>query len=280
MKSIHPYIRLMRLHQRAGAWLLFWPCCWAILMTGGLEQWHLLALFALGSLVMRAAGCIVNDIVDRDFDRQVERTRTRPLASGEVSMMQAFILLATLLIIAFIIALQMNHEVFIMAASSLLLVAAYPFMKRITWWPQLFLGITFNSGALIAWAAVKGYIELSSVLLYVGGIFWTLGYDTIYAHQDKEDDAAIGVKSTARYLGTRSRLWIAVFYALTTLCWIAAGQFYALSSRYYLGMGAVAAHFVWQVMQVKFEDGASCMYFFRSNVWLGLLQALAILIAS
>ncbi len=270
-----PYLRLLRLHQPTGVFLLLWPCWWtlALAANGNPSPW-LLTLFAVGALVMRAAGCIVNDIADREFDRKVERTRIRPLASGEISVAQALILLLLLLIIALCIALMMNRAVIITAAVSLLLVFTYPFMKRITWWPQAFLGLTFNWGALMGWVAVRNHIELPAVILYIGCIFWTLGYDTIYAHQDKADDIKAGVKSTALLFLQSSKKWIAAFYALAIFFWLCTGIILGKGSAYYVGLFLVALHFVWQMCTLNIDDAANCMKIFRSNSVLGLIMFL------
>lgn len=269
--SLNPYFRLLRLHQPTGIWLLLFPCWWALaLAAGGRPPLWLMLLFGLGAVVMRGAGCIVNDMADREFDRQVERTRLRPLASGEISMKQAFMLLLLLLCIAFLIALQMRPLVLWLAASSLILVVLYPFMKRITWWPQAFLGLTFNWGALMGWAAVEGRVGWPAVLLYTGGVFWTLGYDTIYAHQDKRDDIKVGVKSTALRLGEGTKKAVALFYAVATLLWALAGVG-VMGKAYLLVSLLAAAHFAWQVITVKLDDPASCMRTFKSNTVLGWL---------
>ena len=270
--SSHPFLKLLRLHQPVGIFLLLWPCWWSVaLASHGNPSAVMLILFALGAVVMRGAGCIVNDMADRDFDRHVERTRTRPLASGEVSMRQAGTLLIALLVIALGIACALGPEVVIFSAASLVLVVAYPFMKRITWWPQAFLGLTFNWGALLGWVAVKGSLELPAILLYTGGIFWTLGYDTIYAHQDKAGDMNIGVKSTALFLAQHSRKWIAVFYLLAFLCWIFAGAAAGAGQGYYGGLALVSLHFIWQISDLNIDDPAVCLKLFRSNSVLGLI---------
>lgn len=267
---MHVYIRLMRLHRPTGIWLLLWPCWWSIaLASDGLPSLKLLGLFLAGAVVMRSAGCIFNDIVDRKFDKDVERTRTRPLASGEMKLPEALILLGLLLLVAFNIAFVMKPVVLKLATASLILVAAYPFMKRITWWPQAFLGLTFNWGALLGWAAVTGGVGLPALMLYLGGIGWTLGYDTIYAHQDKEDDIKIGVKSTALLLSKRSKIWIAGFYAVAVLFWILAGCLHHVGIPYYIGIAGVAIHCVWQVRSVKLDNAQSCLGVFTSNTMLG-----------
>jgi 4-hydroxybenzoate polyprenyltransferase len=274
---MHPFIRLTRITQPTGIWLLLWPCWWSLTLANHAPPGpKLMLLFAAGAVVMRTAGCVFNDIVDRKFDREVERTRMRPLASGEVSLTEAAVLLVLLLIVALDIAIQMKRIVLLLAAASLVLIAAYPFMKRITWWPQAFLGLTFNWGALMGWAAVTGKVELPALLLYAGGVAWTLGYDTIYAHQDKEDDLRIGVKSTALLFRENSKKWIAGFYALAVLCWLAAGAANHGGILLYAGVAGVALHFAWQVARVRLDDPVSCLRFFRSNTVAGVILFLGL----
>lgn len=270
--------RLMRLHQPTGVWLLLFPCWWSIaLASGGTPPFRLLVLFFIGAVVMRAAGCIINDIADREFDARVERTRNRPLASGAVTVRQAVLLLCLLLAIALVIALMiMQKSVLILAIISLPFVAAYPWMKRITWYPQAFLGMTFNFGALMGWAAVRDTIEWPALLLYLGGIFWTLGYDTVYAHQDKLDDQKIGVKSTALRWGDDSKYWIAGFYGMALTCWAVAGH----GGYYYLLLALITAHFFWQVTMVNLADPGQCGGIFRSNAVVGLLLFIGTILSS
>lgn len=275
MPRLSPYLRLMRLHQPVGIWLLLWPCWWSLALANETSP-AVFALFALGAVLMRAAGCIINDMADRRLDAQVERTKNRPLASGELSMRQAAALLSLLLALAFAVALALGPAALLWAVLALPLVALYPFMKRISWWPQLFLGLTFNWGALMGWAAVRGTVEWPAVALYIGGVFWTLGYDTIYAHQDKADDARAGVKSTALRLGRRSRPAIAAFYAAALGFWLLVG---GASGAYYLGLFAVSLHFFWQIRTVDFADPLSCRRIFRSNAALGALMLAGILTA-
>ncbi len=277
--SDNAYIRLMRLDKPVGIWLLMWPCLWSVTLAAqGLEP-HLLALFFIGAVLMRSAGCIVNDITDRKIDAKVERTKTRPLASGELSVRQAIALLAALLATSLGIAVLLGWKIVALGALWLPLVAAYPWMKRLTWWPQLFLGLTFNAGALFGWVAVRGTIELPAVLLYLGGICWTLGYDTIYAHQDKEDDAKLGVRSTALRFGKATKPWVAGFYSACIALLAAAGAHEGVSSIYYLGLLLVAAHFLWQMLTVCLDDPASCRHVFHANSLSGLLVFLSILLA-
>jgi len=275
-----PAFRLMRLHQPAGIWLLLWPCWWSIaLASGGKPPLLLLLLFALGAVVMRSAGCIINDITDRDFDRQVERTRTRPLASGEMSLRQASVLLLVLLAMALGIALMLGKTVVLWAVFSLPLVIVYPFMKRFTWWPQLFLGLTFNWGALMGWVAVRGQVELPALLLYAGGIFWTLGYDTIYAHQDKIDDARAGIKSSALRLGAHTKQAVGLFYLLAVLLWALAGWVTGGSMVLFAMLILVELHFSWQLCTVNLDNPASSRRIFVSNIYTGGVIFLAMLLS-
>lgn len=269
MPITNPYLRLMRLHQPVGNWLLLWPCWWGLALAHSMD-WRLYALFALGAVCMRSAGCIVNDMIDRGFDAQVERTKGRPLASGELSMRQAFGLLFLLLCISLGVAMALGREVVLWSALALPLVALYPLMKRITWWPQLFLGLTFNWGALVGFIAVRGVLETQAVLLYVACVFWTLGYDTIYAHQDKEDDAKIGVKSTARRLGRWTKPFVLVCYALFGLLfwYVVRPQEWA-----WFCMLCAMLQLFWQVLAAKLDSPESCKRIFRSNATLGWLWA-------
>jgi 4-hydroxybenzoate polyprenyltransferase len=267
----------MRLHQPTGTWLLFWPCAWGIaLASDGLPNPVLLVAFALGALLMRSAGCIINDIWDRKIDAQVERTRTRPLASGEVSVPQALKLLAVLLAASFCIALLLGMQVIIWSIAALPLVLAYPLMKRITWWPQAFLGLTFNWGALLGTVAVVGNVTPASAWLYAAGICWTLGYDTIYAHQDREDDARVGVKSTARLLGTQTRVALAMFYALACAFLALAGYSGQVSIVYYPLLLPVALHFIWQVCYFDWDKPQRFGPLFACNRWVGGLVFLVL----
>jgi len=262
----------MRLHQPVGIWLLLWPCWWSVaLAADGFPPLKLLMLFALGAIVMRSAGCIINDMADREFDKQVERTRTRPLASGELSLRQAGTLLAALLSCGAMIVWMMGWAAFMWGVLSLVPIVTYPFMKRISWWPQLFLGLTFNWGALIGWAAIQGEVGPPAILLYIGGIFWTLGYDTIYAHQDKIDDARVGIKSTALRLGSQTRRAVGAFYLLAVLFWALAGWANGSHMGLFAMLVLAQLHFGWQLCTVNLDDPASCRRIFVSNTWLGAL---------
>jgi len=271
MLALSPYIRLMRLNAPVGIWLLLWPCWWALVLAAPHVPYGLLCWFGAGAVLMRSAGCIINDMADRTFDAQVERTKNRPLASGELSMLQAGVLLAALLGASLLIALQLGQAVLLWAGLSLLPVVLYPFMKRISWWPQLFLGLTFNWGALMGFAAMQQQVGLAALALYIGGMCWTLGYDTIYAHQDKRDDAAIGVRSTALRLGAATKPAVAGFYALALLGWGAAMLLAGRPAWQLVLLVPVAVQMVWQIKAVQLDEPASCREIFISNAKLGWL---------
>lgn len=238
-------------------------------------------LFAIGAVTMRAAGCIINDMADRDFDAKVERTKSRPLASGQISMLGASVFLAILLLIGLLILIQLPMIAVFVGLCSIPLFVIYPFMKRFTYWPQFFLGLTFNIGILVAYAASGNCLHIEAFLLYFGAVFWTLGYDTIYAHQDKNDDMQIGVKSTALFLGDKSKFFITVFYAL-----FLAMFFIATSIKANFGLVSIilflaaASHFAWQVWRLNINDGATCLKLFKSNTITGLLLVATLLAAS
>ena len=276
-ECLTPYLKLMRLHQPTGIWLLLWPCWWAIAFASqGLPDLRLLAVFALGAVLMRSAGCIINDIIDKEFDAKVERTKDRPLASGALTNLQAMILLVILLLLAGGLLLLLNRTCIILGLSSLLLVGTYPFMKRITYWPQAFLGLTFNWGALMGWAAVSGGVSLGAGLLYGAGICWTLGYDTIYAHQDKSDDKEVGVKSTAVLLGQDTKRWLKEFYKASMVLLAMAGIVTHEYTPFYYAWFIPAVHLYWQVRTVNLDDSDDCMRKFRSNTVFGALVFVAI----
>jgi 4-hydroxybenzoate polyprenyltransferase len=282
-----PYLRLMRADRPIGTWLLLLPCWWGLALawvSGAHETisivtalWYAV-LFAIGAFVMRGAGCVYNDIVDRDIDAQVARTATRPLPAGLVTLPQAWGLLITLCLIGLVVLLQFNRAAIITGLMSLGLVAAYPFMKRITWWPQAWLGLTFNWGILVGWVAMTGSIALPAILLYIAAIFWTLGYDTIYAHQDKEDDALIGVRSTARALDEATKPWLLRFYGATILFTALAGLAAGATSLFYLGLIAPALHLAFQVWQLDKNNPANCLILFKANRETGGLLLIAILL--
>ena len=287
---LRPYFLLARLDRPIGIWLLLWPCWWSIALaatatsTPMYQVIDLFVLFAIGAVVMRGAGCAFNDIIDRNLDAKVARTQNRPLPSGTLTLTGAVLFTALLCLTGLAILLTLNPFAVMLGAASLGPIAVYPFMKRITWWPQLFLGIAFNWGALLGWAAVTGSLGPAPIMLYVAGIAWTLGYDTIYAHQDKEDDALIGVRSTALRLGNKTRYWLAGFYTVTILCiagsyLLAAGDGIAAPSPLFaVLMVAAAAHLVWQIVNIKIDDPAHCLKIFRSNHHFGALVFAAILI--
>ena len=275
--GVRPYLRLVRLDRPIGTWLLLLPGWWSItLASPGVPEGWLMALFGVGAIVLRGAGCVVNDIHDRDFDRQVARTADRPIASGAISVRKAMVFLGALLAVGLLILLQFNAFAVVLGAASLLLVFTYPLMKRVTYWPQAFLGLTFNWGALLGWAAVQGSLAPPALVLYAAGFFWTLGYDTIYAHQDKEDDALVGVKSTALLLGVRSRLWIGVFYGGAVALLGLAGWLAGLGPWFYVGLAAGIAHLCWQVRRLDVDQAAVCLRLFKSNRDFGLIVLLAI----
>ncbi|WP_248409098.1 4-hydroxybenzoate octaprenyltransferase [Aliiroseovarius sp. S2029] len=282
-----PYLRLSRADRPIGTWLLLLPCWWGVLLAanvtgrfGWMDVW-IMAGCAIGAWLMRGAGCTWNDITDRDIDAQVDRTRSRPIPSGQVTVRQAVIWMAAQALIAFCILLTFNMSTILLGIVSLVPVAIYPFAKRFTWWPQVFLGIAFNWGALLAWTAHSGSLGWPAVVLYVAGIAWTLFYDTIYAHQDTEDDALIGVKSTARLFGDNSRKWLFLFQVLTVGL-MALAVVLALVPRENVLSLAVALggvwfmgwHMMWQLRQLKMDDPANCLYLFRSNRNTGLIPVL------
>ena len=278
--AARPYARLARLDRPIGTWLLLFPCWWSIALAA--ERWPspwLLALFAAGAIVMRGAGCTYNDIVDRDFDARVARTADRPIPSGQVSVRQAVVFLGGQLLAGFLVLVLLSATAIALGILSLVLVFTYPLMKRVTWWPQFFLGLAFNWGALMGWAAVRDGLDWPAVLLYAAGILWTLGYDTIYAHQDKEDDALIGVKSSARRLGDRTRPALYLFYAATVILLVASGVAAGLGTVYHLFLVAGAAQLAWQAWRVALDSPADCLAKFKSNRVFGWL-VLAGIVAS
>ena len=272
-----PYLKLARADRPIGTWLLLWPCLWSIALAAyDLSALWLMLLFAVGAVVMRGAGCTFNDIVDRDFDAQVERTKGRPLPSGAVTVTQAFVFLIAQLLVGLAILLSLNGTAIALGFASVLLIAVYPFMKRITYWPQAMLGLVFNWGALMGYAAVRGPLDWSPVILYAGAVFWTIGYDTIYAHQDKDDDALIGVKSSALKLGAKTGAALWVFYGAMIAGLIGVGALSHMGFLYYVGVAAAAAHLVWQIRSLDIDDEAKCLTLFRSNREFGLIVFVAI----
>jgi len=271
-----PYLRLSRLDRPIGSWLLLMPCWWSAALAAGVTADIgrlplILALFFVGAFVMRGAGCTWNDITDRDLDARVERTRSRPIPSGQVSVPQAAAFLVVQALIGLAVLLQFNRFAVATGIASLVIVAVYPFMKRITWWPQIVLGLAFSWGALMGFAVTQGRIDAAALLLYAGSIAWVIGYDTIYAHQDAEDDALIGVKSTALLFGARTRLALAVFYGLAVVLIGAALTLAAVRWPAWIGLAAFAAHLVWQIGRLEIGDPALCLRLFKSNRDAGLL---------
>ena len=269
-----PYARLARIDRPIGIWLLMFPCWWGTaLATPGWPDPRLLALFAIGAAIMRGAGCTLNDLADRDFDARVARTAGRPIPSGAVSVRQAIAFMIALCLAGLFVLLQFNLFAVGLGASSLLLVAVYPFAKRVTYWPQAVLGLTFNWGALVGWAAVRGDLGWPAVVLYAAGLLWTLGYDSIYAHQDKEDDILVGVKSTALKLGAQSRRWIAGFYIVAVAFFAAAGFADGLGWPFHAALALGALQLAWQVAEGDLDDAADCLVKFKSNRYFGWILA-------
>ena len=273
--AARPYIRLARLDRPIGSWLLLFPCWWAIALASAdpltLEFATLFVLFGIGAVVMRGAGCTYNDICDRNLDAQVARTRDRPLPAGEVTVFQAALFMTMLLAIGFGVLVSFNNFAIGVGVASLALVFTYPLMKRVTFWPQFFLGLAFNWGALLGWAAVRTELAAPAFLLYGAGIFWTLGYDTIYAHQDRPDDPAAGIKSTARRLGLGSKPWLYGFYAGTIILLGLTGYVIGLGWPFWIGLGLGALQLIWQVWDVDIDDPPDCLAKFKSNRLFGWL---------
>jgi 4-hydroxybenzoate polyprenyltransferase len=271
-----PYLRLSRLDRPIGSWLLLMPCWWSAALAAGIvgdvgRLPLVLILFLIGAFVMRGAGCTWNDITDRDLDARVERTRSRPIPAGQVSVPQAAAFLVLQALVGLAVLLQFNRFAIATGIASLLVVAVYPFMKRITWWPQIVLGLAFSWGALMGFAVTLGRIDATALLLYAGSIAWVIGYDTIYAHQDAEDDALIGIKSTALLFGVRTRFALMVFYGLAVV--LIGAALVLAGARWPAGFGlaAFAAHLVWQIRRFEIGDPALCLRLFKSNRDAGLL---------
>lgn len=278
-QSLRDYALLARFDRPIGWWLLFWPCAWGVWLTGAGIQWQLIAWMLLGSIAMRGAGCVYNDIVDADLDRQVARTASRPVASGRVSAKAAWAWLLALCAVGLVVVLQLRLDAQLVALGSLVLVAAYPFMKRITWWPQAWLGLVFTWGAPVGWIALRSDRLDVLAALYAGAILWCVGYDTIYALQDREDDALVGIRSSALRLGRHVKAGVGAFFAGATgffalAIWLLRPDWIAL-----LALLPAALHFAWQALTLDPEDGANALARFRSNRFAGLLVAAACLVA-
>ena len=274
---LRAFASLMRLDRPIGSWLLYWPCAWGVALAGVRGRWDLLLWLALGAFAMRSAGCVYNDIVDRDLDRRVERTRLRPLASGRVSINAAWALVAVLCLIGLAVLLQLQRTAQLVALGSIALVAAYPFMKRLTWWPQAWLGLVFSWGALVGWPAVIGELAVPAMWLYAGSVAWVIGYDTLYAIQDVEDDALVGVKSSARRLGDQAPLGIAIFYALAVILWGTAIWSVRPDWLALVALLPAAIHLANQALRADPKDGQGALKLFRSNRICGLLVFLGLL---
>ena len=275
---VRPFASLMRLDRPIGTWLLYWPCAWSVALAGVGGRWDLFAWLGLGAFAMRSAGCVYNDIVDRDLDARVERTRLRPLASQRVSLRAAWALVAALCAIGLVVLAQLGQVAIGIAVASLALVGAYPFMKRITWWPQAWLGLVFSWGALVGWPAVTGSFGWTPLLLWLGTIAWVIGYDTLYAIQDKEDDALVGVRSTARLFGARAPLAIGLAYALALVLWGAAIWSVRPDWLALVTLVPAALHLSGQALRADPGDGEVALRLFRSNRACGLLVFFAMLV--
>ena len=276
-RPLRPYASLMRLDRPIGTWLLYWPCAWSVALAGVAGRWDLFLWLALGAFAMRSAGCVYNDIVDRELDKSVERTRLRPLASGRVRLASAWLLIGLLCLLGLIVLLQLKWVAAVVALISLAPVAAYPFMKRITWWPQAWLGIVFSWGALVGWPAVTGELSPTIFLLWFGSIAWVVGYDTLYAIQDKEDDALVGVKSSALRLGRKAPLGIGIFYLIAVTLWGAAIWTVRPEALALLALAPAAIHLASQALRADPDNGDLALRLFRSNRMCGLLVFLGML---
>jgi len=277
-----PYLRLARLDRPIGSWLLLMPCVWSVGLAGMHNDrfpnlWHIV-LFFIGAFAMRGAGCTWNDLVDRDLDGRVERTRSRPIPSGQVTVMQATMFMVAQALIGFLVLIQFNRFTVATGIASLMVVVVYPFMKRITYWPQIFLGLAFSWGALMGWPAAFGRLDWPAIVLYIGSILWVIGYDTIYAHQDRDDDLLIGIKSTALLFGERTPTMLATFYAGAIVFIAAAGFMAGGGIIFTIGIVAFSAHLAWQVSRLDIDDPAHCLVLFKSNRDAGLILFAAMLV--
>ena len=278
-QPLRDFALLARFDRPIGWWLLFWPCAWGVLLAGGENQWRLILSLLLGAIVMRGAGCVYNDLVDADLDRQVARTAARPVASGRVSKRAAWAWLLLLCLVGLAVLLQLRWQAQLVAVASIAPVAAYPFMKRITWWPQVWLGLVFSWGALVGWVEVRGDMLAVLGLLYAGAICWVVGYDTIYALQDREDDALVGIRSSALRMGARVRGGVGLFYLAAMGLW--GGAFWLLRPDWLalLALLPMCLHLLWQVATLEDADADIALARFRSNRMAGLLMALACWVA-
>jgi 4-hydroxybenzoate polyprenyltransferase len=284
---MRPYLRVARLDRPIGLWLLLLPCWWAVGLAEVAQErsypspW-LLVLFTLGALVMRSAGCAYNDYIDRDYDAKVSRTASRPIPAGQITPAEALAFAAICALVGLLVLIQFNAFTIRLGAASLILVAVYPFLKRYTYWPQIALGLTFNWGALVGWSAVTGSLAAPAGLLYCGCVLWTIGYDTIYAHQDKEDDLMLGLKSTAIRFGTDTMSWVGAAYAGAVALWLLAGFFAGTHLIFFTAIVLVSLQMAWQVMTLNVADPDNCLRRFRSNrdvgfvIFLGLVADMAL----
>jgi 4-hydroxybenzoate polyprenyltransferase len=275
-EAMRPYFRLARLDRPIGFWLLLLPCWWSVgLADVTLNQPYpnpwLLTLFALGAVAMRAAGCAYNDYIDRDYDAKLARTASRPIPAGQVTPAEALAFAAVCALVGALVLVQFNAFTIKLGVASLLLVALYPFMKRFTHWPQLILGLAFNWGALVGWTAVMGSLGLPALLLYAGSVMWTIGYDTIYAHQDREDDELLGLRSTAIRFGENTMSWVGGFYAGAIVLWLGAGFLAGTHLIFFMAIVMASLQMAWQVTTLDTKDPANCLRRFRSNRDVGLV---------
>ena len=283
MENLKLFIQLTRLDRPIGYMLLFWPCLWGLTIAYDFERnlntyFFYLILFFLGSVLMRSAGCIINDIADRNYDKKVLRTKNRPIASGRISIMLAFFYASFLCLLALVVLLQFNKLTIYFALASMPLAFTYPYMKRLTYWPQLFLGITFNYGLLLGWISVQENLTLEPIIFYVGAIFWTLGYDTIYGYQDIKDDEIIGVKSTSIKFKNNPKKFLSLCYVITLISIIIIGMSMNFNNFYFLFLILPAMHLFFQIKTLNIKDDNSCLKIFKSNNMLGLIIFINLLI--
>jgi 4-hydroxybenzoate polyprenyltransferase len=284
MKQLNLFIELTRLKKPIGFMLLFWPCAWGLTLaydfSNNLSNYFFyLTLFFLGSILMRSAGCIVNDILDKEFDKKVSRTKNRPIASGKISIKLSLIYVALLCFIALLVLLNFNTFTILLALGSMPLAFSYPLMKRYTYWPQLFLGITFNYGLILGWVCITNQIELLPIILYIGAIFWTLGFDTIYGYQDIKDDEIIGVKSTSIMFKKNPKLFLAICYSIFIISLITVGFFMKFNSIFYISLSIPVLHlFLYQIYNFNFKDQKNSLKVFKTNNLLGAIVLFNILI--
>ena len=283
-KKLQHLIELIRLKKPIGYMLLFWPCAWGLTIAYDLkgdlsDYFYFLILFFCGAVLMRSAGCVINDIVDRNLDKRVTRTKGRPIASGKITVLQGLIISSILCLVALIVLLQFNKLTVILAIASMPLAFTYPYMKRFTYWPQLYLGITFNYGLILGWTSIQNYLNFIPFILYIGAIFWTLGYDTIYGYQDINDDEIIGVKSTSIKFKNNPKIFIAICYSITILSFILIGNFMEFKMFYYLSLIFPILHlYMYQLKKLETNNELNCLKLFKSNNLFGFIFFLNILV--